>query len=372
MAKKNYVSKLREKMKEKAASAVTGGMNEFEWAPDFGSYKIRILPPKDENDLFYHTHCYHFIPEDPNNVRNGKGRYLWARKFYNINGKKVKCPICEAVAQWYSIGRKENDNQLIDIAGALKQKRNYFMNVILLDEKDPEKRYKVLVDRTNEGKLTRLICAQMGVPFFRDIEDNWVDKESMNIDEDKDYFDLIDLDEGHDFKIIKKKTGANPWDISFEDSFVIKKSSELSEEDRELLDNRVDLKTYINYEEDYDVVKQALDNFMEGISEEEEEEEKPKKSSKKKVVEEDENDDEEDFDDDDDDDDEKPKKSSKKKVVDDDDDDDDYDDDEPKKSKKTQKQIAKEKLKKIKSKKVDEDSEENEIDEDLLNELDDD
>jgi len=338
MAKKNYVSKLREKMKEKAATAVTGGMNEFEWAPDFGTYKIRVLPPKDENDLFYHTHCYHFIPGDPNNINNSQGRYLWAKKFYNVNGKKVKCPICEAVAQWYSIGRKENDDQLIRVAGALKLKRNYFMNVILLDEKDPEKRYKVLVDRTNEGKLTRLICAAMGVPFFRDIEDNWVDKESMNIDEDKDYFDLIDMEEGHDFKIVKKKTGSNPWDISYEDSFVIKKSSPLSEEDIELLDKRVDLKTYINYEEDFETVKNTLDKFMEGIG------------------------------DDDDDEEEKPKKKTKKVVDEDEDDDIDEEEEEEKPKKKTskQQQLAKNKLKK----KTDEDEDED-IDEDLLNELDD-
>ena len=61
----------------------------------------------------------------------------------------------------------------------------------------------------------------MGIPFYRDIEDGWVDKETEEVDPDFKPVDLVDPKAGCDFKIVKSKTGKNPWDISFEKSFAL-------------------------------------------------------------------------------------------------------------------------------------------------------
>ena len=60
-------------------------------------------------------------------------------------------------------------------AGKIKRKRNSYWNAIVYDA-DGNPTYKVLRDTTNEGKLTRILCQVMGIPFFRDVEDNWVVK----------------------------------------------------------------------------------------------------------------------------------------------------------------------------------------------------
>jgi len=274
--KMSYAEKLRQTLKEKAEKALaSGGANELEFAPDFGTYKIRILPPVDPNDLFYHTHSYHWIPEDIEDKDNRNGRYLWTKKSYDVDGSKKRDPIDEAVQQFYSVGRKEDDEDLLKIGGILKRKRNFFCNIILYTDKDGEPlkdgpEFKVLVDKTNEGKLMRLICAKMGIPFWRDVEDNWVDKDSTKIDPEKDYYDLIDVDSGRDFKIVKKSTGKHAWDISYEDSFVMNRARKLNDTDKELMEERVDLKTWIAYEDDYDVVKETLEGVI-GNSEESEE-----------------------------------------------------------------------------------------------------
>ena len=227
-----YAEKLRKSMRTKAEGASAGsGGNPNEFSPDFGTTRIRVLPPIgedfesnpmsiDENALFYHSHKFHFIPESINDIGTSKGKFLWVPKtLVDKHGKEQKNPIAEAVAEFYAVGRKEEDENLLKLGGALKLKRNYFLNIIKYND-DGSMEYKTLTDKTNEGKLIKVICAAMGLPFFRDIDDNWVDKNSMEYDDEQEYFDLLDLTEGYDLKNNKEKTGTNPWDISFEKSFV--------------------------------------------------------------------------------------------------------------------------------------------------------
>lgn len=327
--KKSYADRIRDKQREKAAQRLSegGSNNELEWIPPVGTHKIRVLPPlnftKDtvnskgdlvgkkgeEDDFFYMTHSYHFfegIGED------GKGKLLWVPKYYEVNGKRVKDPVDEAVAQMYDIGRKNNDSELKAIAGKIKRKRQFFTNVIRITEEGAE--FKILKDASNDGKLMREICKNMGFPFYKDIQDEWVDEASLEVDEDREIYDLIDIEEGHDFKIKKIKTGAENWDIAYDSSLPVRNSRELSDEERELLKQRVDLRNYVTLAT-YEELKEAFEEYLTVIGmnddfeiddekvskprpetkdDEDEDEEKPKKSPKKskKVVDEDEDDDE--------------------------------------------------------------------------------
>jgi len=275
--KQNNLDSLRSALRAKAEQSTGGAQagNPLEFTPDIGTTKIRILPPigdnfsKDpmsvsENEMFYYTHKFHFIPESLESIGTPKGKFLWTPKFLTdkTGNATRKCPICEAVQQFYAVGRKEGNDYLQKLGGALKLKRHYYMNVLLYKE-DGSVEYRILVDKTNEGKLVKVMCAAMGIPFFRDIEDNWVDKNSLDFDPDQEYYDLLDINEGYDFKIVKEKTGINNWDISFEKSFVMKKNTRaLTDEELELMASRVNLKTAVNYEHSYEAVKAIYDNLI--------------------------------------------------------------------------------------------------------------
>lgn len=282
----SQLDQMRAKLLAKAKDAASSGRNPLEYTPDLGEVKVRLLPPIDPEDLFYTTHSYHYLPIDG-------GKYVYTKRKYMVNGVQKNDPIDDAVAQWYSLSKREQNEAIGKIAGTAKRKRHFFFNVILVDEPDPEKKFRILVDRSNDGKLAKKICKIMGIPFFRDVQDNWVDKNSLNIDEDADYFDLIDIENGHDLKIKKASNGSNTWDITYDDTVAVKKARPLTEEERELLEKRVDLKNYIEYEENYGTIKELLEQFVESIGaengdvevadEEEAEAETPKTEAKPKV-----------------------------------------------------------------------------------------
>jgi len=296
---KSALDRMREAMGKKveAAAAAKGG-NGIDFAPDFGSYRIRILPPVgedfaedpmsiSESELFYNTAKFHFIPKGGlDEIASGKfnpeGKFLWVPKMLtDKKGNQRKDPINEAVAQWYSVGRTENDQGLKNLGSALKLKRHFFTNILLYAE-DGTCEYRTLVDRTNEGKLMKVICAAMGLPFLRDVEDNWV-QEGEFYDPDQEYFDLIDIVEGYDFKIVKEKTGPHNWDISYEKSFVMKKAKRaLSDDELLLLEKRRDLKTVVDFEHSYEVVEGMLQNLMGEEAGETEEEAPVRKAEVKK------------------------------------------------------------------------------------------
>jgi hypothetical protein len=249
---------LRDKLLKDANEAATS-RNEMEFVPDVGKKTtVRFLPPKNPEDLFYWVHSYHYLP----NVK----KYLYTQHDYLVNGERMKDPIDVAVNSWYETAKTNKDDALYKIAGTLKRKKHYFFQVLIVDEPDPEKKFKILVDRSNDGKLARLICVKMGLPFFIDPSTKWVDKTSLDIDPDKRYFDLIDFENGHDFKIVKTQNGKETWDVSYADSFVIETPRALTDEEKKIVKaSRIDLKEYIKAEEKYAVVKGALENFIESL-----------------------------------------------------------------------------------------------------------
>lgn len=290
-AKTNFLELARQKAKEKAAQAQSKTSNGNEFTPkEAGKYRIRLLPPigAEDGKLPYHTHSFHYLE---NIGKDKKGEYVYSKKQYDTE----RDPIDKAVSEMYDT----KEDSLKAIAGKIKRKRNYYWNCIVYDA-EGNAEFKVLRDTTSEGKLTRILCQVMGLPFFRDVEDNWVGDEDTQGDEDRDYIDLLDTEEGHDFYVVKKVTGKNPWDFNFETSYASKKPRALSEEELELLEQRVDLENYIEYIEDVDVVKSKLEEYLNGDSAGDDEDEvpvAPKKSvtpakkpvaAKKTVVDEDE------------------------------------------------------------------------------------
>jgi len=206
----------------------------------------------------------------------------------------------------------------------------------------------------------------MGFPFYKDVQDEWVLETSLEIDEDQTIYDLIDVEEGHDFKIKKEKTGNNNWDISYEKSLATKKARELTDEEMELAKGRVNLRTFIEYAT-YEEVMSAFEEFLsnnnlgdldDGKDDDEAEVEtktESKSKTKKRVIDEDDEDDDEDEA-------ETPKSKSKtkKRVIDDDDEDDD------------EVETSKPKSKTKSKKKVEVEEDEDDMDDDFLDDLDDD
>lgn len=255
----NYLEMARQKAKEKAATA-TKPKNDKEFTPkDAGKYRIRLLPPIGMEDgvLPYHSHSFHFLP---NIGENKKGEYVYSKKQYGAD----RDPIDKVVSEMYDSG----EEQLKSDAGKIKRKRNFYWNCLVYDEKGNAE-FKVLRDTTNEGKLTRVLCEKMGITFFRDVDDNWVgeeaEKQETEDGEDApEFVDLLDTETGHDFYVVKKVTGKNNWDFNFEGSFASKKPRALTDEELELMEQRVDLVNYVTYIDDISVVENKLQQYLNG------------------------------------------------------------------------------------------------------------
>lgn len=273
MKTKNYL----EAMRAKAAAAVEKGGkgsagNSLEFVPPVGKTKVRLLPPIAEDDYFYQTHSYNFIPKG---AADGKDVMLWTQKKYGAE----RCPVDEAAAQFYD----SNDEAMRKLGSQIKRKRRFYFNAILVDEEDPAKKFVVLVDNTNEGKLTAEICRAMNIPLIRDVEDNWIDAKVVTVDPDEEGVDLLDPTNGFDF-IINKTEEATPIGggrtikkASYTGSKPAKNPRALTEEEQEIMENkRVDLKTFVSYEKDVNKVKAALERFINGGEETEEVEEEVK------------------------------------------------------------------------------------------------
>lgn len=367
MAKKetkkgSYAERIRENQRKKAqeaASKNTGNPNE--WSPtEEGTWRVRVLPPVDltnnifnkegdqigtkgeEDEFFYMTHSYHFFE---GMGPSGKGLFLWTPREFTItkNGKEivVKDPIDEQVAEMYEIARKTDDEDLKKLAGKIKRKRQYFANILLYQKNEDGEFspvYKILRDSTNEGKLISQICKAMGLPFFRDVQEEWVVASSLEIDEDDDVYDLLSTDEeGHDFKIKRTKTGKENWDFDYTNSNVVKQGRALSADEIELLEERVDLRNYVqycSYEEALEALEEFKKKYLEDNDEDEDEDEEEEARKKAKEI---------------------MNKNKKRPVVEDEDEDEDDDDEESKPSKSSKGKEEKRKPKKSSKKQVDDD-----------------
>jgi len=250
-----------EEMREKAQKKAKEGKsrNPLDFIPPTGESRVRLLPPIDDNaTCFYVTHQYHYLPLD-------KGMYIYTPREFVFGGKRHKDPIDVAVEKLFQQEKDTKQKAFGDIARTVKRKRHFFCHSIIVDENDVSKKYRVIVDRSNKGLLFRALCRTMGLPFFFDVADSWVDKTTLKYSDGREYFHLLDFDNGHDYQIVLKK-GANKWDYDYTDSFPIRTARPLNDLERSLLEKRVDLDTYVTYEEGeegYNNVKNLWDRFVE-------------------------------------------------------------------------------------------------------------
>jgi len=132
-----------------------------------GTNVLRILPSKDDEQLFYGETKIHRIPY------NDAVRNIHCRK---IHGEA--CPLCDLYYGLWKTGRQEDE----DLARQIKPRARYYMNV---------------VDR--ESAQVKILS--VGVILFKKIIAAMLDE---------DFGDITDLEKGHDFKIIKVMEGQWP------------------------------------------------------------------------------------------------------------------------------------------------------------------
>lgn len=251
-----YLDDRRKKMSQQAQKTIDKSANSgIEFRPNFQKVKVRLLPPKDLNDLFpYVTAAYHYDLGGSSNP-NKKGEYLFAPRTMS-NGEK--CPWDVAADELFNTG-DEKDKLL---GSKVKRKRQYLFHILLVDEPDPEKKLRILVDTSTKGQLAKQICVTAGIPFYHDLDDEWLDQTTADIDEDKAYHDLFDMDNGYDFVISKTKGSRGEWDIDYSQSYPVKQPRPLTDEERELAEKRIDLKTYRQKIDDFDLMQNKLNAFI--------------------------------------------------------------------------------------------------------------
>lgn len=279
-SKKSSGGRRTDVSKSLGAMGDLGGENYFK--PQSGKNTVRILPPWNDDGVFFHKATLHY------NVRE-EGGPVPCRK---MEGKE--CPVCQALK---NVGKK--------LADKAKAKDRYYVNVI--DRKNPEAGVKIW------GMTPRNM------------------KKIKSAMEDPDYGDLTDPEEGRDIiiEVDDSKGGAPQYEIRPR-----VKTSEIGVDDWEEGLHQLDevVVTDIPSSKEYKkIVEEAFDVESDDDEDDEEEEKKTsskkkdkkkgkKTSSKKKQEEEDDDDDEEeddeedsDSDDDDEDDEEEEEKPKKKK-----------------------------------------------------------
>ena len=132
-----------------------------------GTNVVRILPWKDDDNLFYAETKIHRVP-----TGEGRDRNIHCRK---MQGEA--CPVCDA---YFALWNEPNKNE--DLARKIKPRARYYLNV---------------VDRaTEEVKILSI-----GVILFKKIIAAMLDE---------DFGDITDLQTGNDFKIVKVMEGQWP------------------------------------------------------------------------------------------------------------------------------------------------------------------
>ena len=243
---------LAEKLRKNLGQALEDNQadyNKDQVVPDFGKMKVRIIPGQhsfgenDEHELFYWNAGFHFFP---GKTKDEKGEYVFTQQKFPDGSR---CPIDEAVEELF----KSKDGEIRSIASKIKRKRFYFFHALLLKDGE-EPKLIILKDNTSEGKLAHKICSIMGMPFVKDAtqERPWII--ATEVSEGKPVYDLIDLDNGHDL-IIEKRKGKQIKlpndtiinDIDYSESFAWSEPRALTQQERELIKELPDLKKIVKY-----------------------------------------------------------------------------------------------------------------------------
>lgn len=214
------------------ASKGSAGGNINWWRPQWGDNLVRVLPPIDEEDVFFHETARHRI--------NGEWYYCLKHKQDPETGRSMSCPICEARKRLFRSG----DQDLISVAKEVKPRKQFLMNI---------------VDRKSDDESQVSVYAA-GVKI-------WNKMVSTMLDDD---IDITDVEEGYDF-LIKKEEGPkteNGQFPTYDNSKAKRKSSPLHENEetaKEILKNRNELKDIPTFD-DPEVLQAAVDAYMQSLT----------------------------------------------------------------------------------------------------------
>jgi hypothetical protein len=249
---KTNMQKLRERFNEDNSNNSGGGFSW--WKPNWGDNIIRVLPPVEDDDLFYVKSARHKIDQE---------WYYCLKYKVDENGRPCKCPACDMRRKLFHGDNKSNHK----IAKELKAKEQYFMNIIDRGAEDP----------------TKVFLYAPGVKLWNKIVTSMLD----------DDIDITDVENGYDFLVKKEegqKTDSGTFP-SYDNSKARRKASPLSEDpatSKEILKNRYDLKKIATFDE-VEKIQEAIDAYITSLTgkesesfyeNEEEDEDKPSTSSK--------------------------------------------------------------------------------------------
>lgn len=332
----------QERIKTKKESYGSYEKIEF-FKPAEGDNTIRILPATGPDELPFRTIKLHYISVKKKDGSLAHG--IPVRCLHDLG--KDECPLCDAAKELYSGDEKDKEK-----AKQMSAKEVNIYNVI-------------------DYKTRKVMPYSCGITVHEEII-NYLGEHGE---------ELFDLDNGRNWKIVKKVDPRKPKNLGIKYSVRVDiKDSAVPTKLRPLLENVVDLDSLYK-----DADMKAINAYLEYLGfdgvETEDEEEAPKKKAasapakkaSKPVVEEDEDEEEDDFDFEDEEE-EKPKKAAKKAskpVVEEDEDEDedfdleDEDEEEEEKPKKAAKPSAAASKAKKATKYVEEDEDEDEdLDED--------
>lgn len=260
MAKKNVNTKTNLDKLRQAFDESKGGSsgNIRWWRPNYGDNVVRVLPPIEEDSVFFEELARHRI--------DGEWFYCLKYKIDSDTGRPMKCPICEARTRLFRTGDKDT----IKIAKEIKAKKQFVMNI---------------VDRGSDEAAAVYVYAG-GIKIWNKMVTSMLD----------DDIDITDVEDGYDF-LVKKEEGAKTefgQFPSYDNSKAKRKSSPLDEDPKvikDILANRNDLKAIATFDE-VEVLQNAIDSYIKSLTddsaseefyEDEKEDSNPKPSSKAKT-----------------------------------------------------------------------------------------
>lgn len=222
-----------------------------------GRNVLRVLPPKNEEDMFFQEAYIHYGVNKSSD--NPKGMTIVCP---TTLGESKPCPVCELSKQLKSLSKKRDDNYDKQARALMRKKRAYF-NVI--DRGDDLTSYTA----DENGKLTRknaddytetpVKVLSTGVSILKDI---------LGIIVDPEYGDITDATEGLDLIITKSGTGFNTeYDVK-----TVRKESAIGFDAWE--DCLYDL-SKVSVPKSYDEIANMLDGGEQNDTEEEEEDNTP-------------------------------------------------------------------------------------------------
>lgn len=210
-----------EKLQAQEKGASSGGgdfINKFYQIPE-GNSSVRILPPKDDDKLFFAATKIHRVP-----IGQGQTRNVHCLKVHD-----EPCPLCDA---YYALWKAPYNNE--DLARQIKPRDRYYMNV---------------VDRQDEDNPVKILS--VGIILYKKI---------INTILDEDFGDVTDLMTGRDFRLNKIMEG--PWPKYDQSVFRPKETAAgTNQQIAQYMDMLHDIHALVK-REDYAEVKQMAESLL--------------------------------------------------------------------------------------------------------------